>query len=284
LLAILCAALLWSLTACVVKSPIVQNLPPDVRGPMLACGRALLAAAVMAPFVPWQRACWNWSVLGLLVCFAAMNTLYISAITLTTAAAAIFLQYTSIVWISLGGWLWQRETLDGYRIAALVCGLVGIFTMVMDSLSSQYLMGNLLALGSGISYAGVVLCLRVLRNESTMWLIFLAHLVSGIVLLPTMGHALAVAEPTHWFVMAFLGTALMAAPYLLFAYGVRYVSASEAALLPLLEPILSPVWVWLAWKEVPPTGTWIAGGLILLGLILQRWPMLRDRAISRPAA
>jgi drug/metabolite transporter (DMT)-like permease len=66
----------------------------------------------------------------------------------------------------------------------------------------------------------------------------------------------------------------MGLPYLLFARGVSRVTGHEAAGIVLLEPILVPVWVYLAWRHVPSYQapqwwTLAGGGLILLGLGLR---------------
>ena len=85
-------------------------------------------------------------------------------------------------------------------------------------------------------------------------------------------------------VVAALGMLQMATPYVLFAHGVRTVSAQEASLLCLCEPVLNPLWVWLAWGEPAPRATLIGGGLIVTGLVM-RYTVLRPpvRTPSEPA-
>ena len=69
----------------------------------------------------------------------------------------------------------------------------------------------------------------------------------------------------------------MALPYALFARGVQTVSAREASLLVLIEPLLNPLWVWLVWSETVSDSTWIGGGCILSGLILRTLLTVRRR-------
>ena len=66
----------------------------------------------------------------------------------------------------------------------------------------------------------------------------------------------------------------MSIPYLLFARGLKSVSAQEASLIALLEPVFTPVWVMMAGWETAETVTWIGGGLIVGGLLLRytAWP------------
>ncbi len=72
----------------------------------------------------------------------------------------------------------------------------------------------------------------------------------------------------------------MGVPYVLFARGIRSVRTQEAALLSLIEPVLNPVWVLIAWGERPGRTTWIGGALILTGLAV-RYLLFPSREPSR---
>ena len=73
----------------------------------------------------------------------------------------------------------------------------------------------------------------------------------------------------QWLLLAAFGIVQMSIPYLMFARGVKSVAATEAALIVLLEPVLTPVWVAVLGWEVAPTATWLGGGLIVGGLVLR---------------
>ena len=66
--------------------------------------------------------------------------------------------------------------------------------------------------------------------------------------------------------LAVMGAVQIALPYALFTKGMQTVSAQDASLLTLVEPILNPIWVYLVVGEVPLLPTVIGGGFILLGL------------------
>ncbi|MEC9009883.1 MAG: DMT family transporter, partial [Planctomycetota bacterium] len=68
---------------------------------------------------------------------------------------------------------------------------------------------------------------------------------------------------------AAFGIVQMSIPYLLFARGLKSVPAQEAALIVLLEPVLTPVWVGLLGWEFAPATTWLGGALIVGGLLLR---------------
>lgn len=252
-----------------LKSPPLERLPEFERGPVLACYRALFAAAFLAPFVSRDAIRFRPMLVPMSLSFAAMNLLFVTAMTRTTAGAAIFLQYTSTVWAFGLGWLFFHERIDRKSLATLACVVAGIVCIVAGETSSAHFIGNLIALASGLSYAGVIVSLRALRGENAAWLIALNHLVSGLVLLPWVLTLDVSLDAAQWSLVALLGIVQMALPYVLFARGVRTVSAQDAALLTLIEPVLNPVWVWLFWRERVEYATWIGGALILGGLALR---------------
>lgn len=272
------ASLLWSMSGFFVKSPpIAQGIDPQYRGPVLACYRALFATALMLPFVRWKSIRWRAGLVPMVVAFAAMNFLFISALTRTTAAAAIFLQYTSTVWAFLFGRLFLSEPIRRGHLAALAGTLLGIGWIVGGDWGGANVAGNLLAMGSGFCYAIVVVALRFLRDEDSAWLVALNHLASGLVLLPWVAMLPVSLTIVQWTVIAFLGMFQMATPYLLFARGVKTIPSQDAALLSLLEPILNPLWVWLAWGERIPLTTCL-GGLFILGGLAVRYLLFREES------
>jgi drug/metabolite transporter (DMT)-like permease len=260
---------LWSTSGLFVKSPPLQAIPIEFRGPLLACYRALFAAAVVAPFVNWRRIRFRPALVGMTLAYASMNVLYVTALTRTTAAAAIFLQYTSTAWAFLLGIVLLGERADRGSWTALVFALAGIFWIIAAEWHGAHLTGNLIALGSGIAYAGVIIGLRVLRSEQAAWLVFLNNIVAGLVLLPWVLTFDVSLSGVQWSVIAALGMLQMGTPYLLFAIGVRSLQASEAALITLFEAVLNPIWVWLFLSEVAPLSTWTGGLLILTGLVVR---------------
>jgi len=262
---LIAAAFFWSLSGVLIKSPTLASLPPTVLG----CFRALIAAACLFPLVRPAAIRFRPALIPMVLGFASMNVLFITAMTQTTAAAAIFLQYTSTAWAFVFGIVFLQERIERGNVVALLFALLGITWIVAADWHGERFLGNLIALGSGLSYAVVIVCLRQLRDESPAWLVALNHLVSGLVLLPWgITFATSLSRP-QWGMMAVLGTVQMALPYVLFARSFRYVTAQEAGLFTLLEPILNPLWVWIFWGERVEAPTWIGGSLILMGLLLR---------------
>jgi len=267
-LLLVAASLLWSTSGLIVKSPPLERLLPLAeRGPTIACYRAMAAAICLLPFVSYSKIRWRWGLLPLVGCFAAMNWLFISAMTYTTAAAAIFLQHTGTFWAFILGIVVLKEPLRRQNLWALGFALAGIAWIVAADWNGSQFRGTVMALASGLAFGGVVVSLRYLRDEHGPWLIALCHAVSCAALLPWVLSGTAKVDITQGSLIALLGVGQMAIPYVLFSRGLKNIPAQEAALIPLLEPICNPLWVWLCWDEAVPMATIVGGALIMTGLV-----------------
>jgi drug/metabolite transporter (DMT)-like permease len=132
----------------------------------------------------------------------------------------------------------------------------------------------LLALGSGVTYAGVLIGLRVLRDVSSRWLTVFNQIVSAMVLLPFVWGT-TLPTPGQLVVLFLYGSLQLALPYWLVARGLRRVSPQEAGTLTLLEPLLNPLWAYLVSPDTEKPSLWtLAGGAFILGALAYRyWPL-----------
>lgn len=261
-LLLVAAALCWSLGGVLIKS---------IAWPALAVasGRGLIAA-VLLTVVCWRTLRFTWSPLQLAAAaaFATCTVLFTLANKLTTAANAILLQYTAPVWVALlGAWfLGERTTrADWLTIAAVLGGLALFFS---DGLRLGDLDGMAVALASGVAFAAMILLLRRHGNRSTVEAIILGNTVGFLVGAPV----LAGTPPLPlegWLALGLLGVVQLGLAYLLYARALPHVTALEAVLIPVIEPILNPVWVMLRLGE-KPTGLAFAGGLIVLAAVTAR--------------
>lgn len=274
-LCILAAAVLWSTSGFFVKAPLFDAWPKEidgwpVRGPLLAFWRTSFASVILFPLV--RRPRWTVKLVPTTLVFAAMSVSYLTAMTKTSAANAIWLQNTAPVWIFLVGAFVLGDVVHRRDWWLLGFGVAGVGVILSFELRGQSIDGALYGLLGGLTYAGVVLSLRWLRAEDPAWLVAMNHFVTGAILLPYVVYQGIL--PTTWqltFLCAF-GMLQMGLPYLLFARGLQGIPGHEAAGLVLLEPLLVPVWVFLAWRnapsyEGPAWWTLVGGGLILIGLL-----------------
>jgi drug/metabolite transporter (DMT)-like permease len=208
--------------------------------------------------------------------FAAMNALFVTALAQGTAANAILLQYTAPMWMYLASVFLLGEKADRTSTIALLLGLCGVAVIIVGGWDGGQLATIVIALGSGVTYAGVLICLRALRGLSSRWLTVWNHLLGALVLLPLIRN-----EPLpHWqqYIVLFLfGTLQMGLAYWLVARGLNVVSPQEAGAITLLEPLLNPLWAYLVWPqtETPPLATYLGGAFIVGTLAWRYWPFAR---------
>jgi drug/metabolite transporter (DMT)-like permease len=242
---------------------------------LLAFWRTLFAGLFLLPFI--RRPQWSWWLIPSTLFFALMSVSYLTAMTRTTAANAIWLQHTAPLWVFVLGVGLFRERArrsDWWMLLAVMLGVGLILTCELGAARSGQarLDGALWALASGLFYATVVLSLRALRRLDSAWLIALNHLVTAVLLLPFVLRSGITPTTGQLTWLAAFGILQMGLPYVLFARGVRRIPGHQASFIVLLEPILVPAWVWLAWRDHPsyePPAWWtlVGGGLILIGLL-----------------
>jgi drug/metabolite transporter (DMT)-like permease len=261
-LAVAGAAVLWSSGGLFIK------LAPF--GPLgVACGRALVTTVFyLVVFRPDLRK----ARLSTGIAYAAMIVTFVSATKLTTAANAIFLQYTGPAYVlALSPWI-LGEPFDRLDAGCVALSLVGMSLFFVGRVEPGQLAGNVLGVLSGLSYALTVLLLRRDAKEGARDALpstALGNLLAAIVTLPFAANALAATTAQGALVLLYLGVVQMGVAYWLFARGLRTVHASEASLISMLEPILNPVWVFLGAGERP--GRWaLAGGAIVIAAVAFR--------------
>jgi drug/metabolite transporter, DME family len=277
---VLVAALLWSTSGFFAKAPIWEAWPIADRGVLLAFWRATFAALALLPFIRSPR--WSWGLIPAGVCFAAMNGMFLHAMTLTTEANALWLQYTCPLWVYLIGTIVFHEHVhprDRGMLAGVLAG-VGVILIsewIQAAVTPLSFQGSLWGLGAGLGLAGVMLSLKHTRSMDAVWVIVFCHAVAAAAMLPLLpkDHFIPSRQQLPW-LFAF-GALQMAMPYILFYRGIRLLPSHEASCLALLEPILVSLWVFMAWggntDYVPPAlSTWCGGGLILAGLLWRYWP------------
>lgn len=274
-LLILLAAVLWSTSGLFAKSPALMDIPVESRAICMAFWRAVFASLTVVPFIRrWE---WDWRMLPMAGCFAAMTWTFLSALVHIESALAIWLQYLAPAWVVLFSWCFFRESPPASSRPMLLLAAIGVAIIlanqirVVDHVSQWGLSAGVL---SGILFAGVVIFLRRLRTVDALLLVFVNQSVTACLLTPWVVQQSYFPEGIQWVYLAGFGIFQMGLPYLLFALALRQVSSQEASGLGMLEPLLVPVWVFLAWRHLPDYqppdwGTLLGGSFILLGLIVQ---------------
>jgi len=251
------AALCWSLGGVLIKG--VDWNPMAIAG-----ARSLIAAVFVWFAFPGMRFTWSFYQISGAAAYAANMVTFVAANKMTTAANAVLLQYTAPAWVAFfSAWfLKERIRRADWVTISLVSG--GIILFFMDKLSFRGFWGNMAAVTSGFAFAWVFLLFRRQKEHAPYGSLFLGNVLAGMICLPFMFQGSPGAKGAAGLLL--LGVVQLGLAYSLFSVASRYVTAIDAALILLLEPLLNPVWTWLAIREVP--GRWaMAGGIIILGAI-----------------
>ncbi|HJQ85790.1 MAG TPA: DMT family transporter, partial [Candidatus Binatia bacterium] len=200
-------------------------------------------------------------------CYAACLTTFVVATKWTTAANAIFLQYSGVVWVLLFSPRVVGEAVGARDAAAVAAALVGMALFFAGRLDTGGRAGDLVALLSGLFFAGLILFLRRERGDGGVAAATWGNVLAAAVLLPFVADV--AVTPRSWAILALLGTVQIAAAYVLFVEGIRRLPAAQASLVGMLEPVANPLWVFLFLGEAPSPLA-VVGGAIVLGAVAWR--------------
>src|SRR5690349_22533762 len=143
-------ALLWSLGGVLIKS---IDWPPMA----IAAGRSIAAIPVLLVCARGQRFTFSPAQVGGAIAYAATVALFVFATRMTTAANAIFLQYTAPIYVAIVGRWYLGERAHPIDWLAILLALLGIALFFFDRLTISGFWGNIIALASGAAFASVAL-------------------------------------------------------------------------------------------------------------------------------
>ncbi len=224
-------------------------------------GRNIISILVVGGylFITRHSLRWNrWVALGA-VCVCGTNVLFTLANKMTTAANAIVLQFTAPIFVLLISLLFLHK--KPQKLDLLVCGvvLVGVLCFFLESLEAGEMLGNLVALCSGVTYAGIFL-LNDMPNADPISSVFWGDVCSAVVGLPFL-----LRETDFGFVpmtsLVILGAFQVGLAYILMCEGLKTTPAVTAALISGIEPILNPTLVAVFYHET-------IGHLSLVGAVI----------------
>ncbi|MEY4669346.1 MAG: hypothetical protein RL518_2045 [Pseudomonadota bacterium] len=266
------AALLWSTGGFLIKMV-------DVSGMALSSGRSSIAVLTLMalthriplrPSLPCVRC-------GLF--YALTVSTFVVATKLTTAANAIVLQYAAPVYVALlsARFLGERVVLRDW--VAILVVLLGMGIFFADGIGLGGNAGNILAIISGLCFAFFVVSLRQLRDDNPVDAVIVGNVIAFVLGAPWLIEG-------HWSLYSVLGVILLGSlqlglSYYLYTQAIAHVTALEAVLIPVVEPILNPLWVYLSMGE-KPSGWAMCGGILVLSAVT--WRALDSRKVRAPAS
>ena len=246
--------------------------------------RALLAAGVFAVYRRGVKINFTRGNILAALCLSATTILFVFANKMTTAAAAILLQFTAPAFIILLQFILYRARPKRSEIIAVSITICGMLLFFADRLEPGNMLGNILAIASGLSFAGVFVCNKRPDTDPEHAL-FLGFLINAAIGTPFAffkgaGGAFASADVKAWGFMALLGVVQVGLAYVFFSMGIKSTPALLACLITALEPVLNPIWVALATGERPGPFALTGGAVIVATVVAYNVWVERNRAIA----
>ncbi len=210
--------------------------------------------------------------------YAPLLIAFVTSTKLTTAANAIFLQYTAPAFVLLLEPYFIRTKLKKINIFTVIVCFVGMALFFVEQLSTpDNWLGIWIALLSGVILTGLLITQKMNKAEFQPGAVFLGNIIVCIVTLPWFIDAPLPSLTENNYLMI-LGFGQLGLGFALFLYGQKHLPAIESSLIAMLEPILNPVWVYIGYGEYP--GNWaVIGGLVIIAALVIRlyWIEVREK-------
>lgn len=272
LLLIFISAILWSTGGIFIK---LITLNPF----QISFFRSIFAALTIVAILRKKSLIFNLGTLINGLFYAAILILFVIATKTTTAANAIFLQYTAPIYVFIFEPILLHTKFERVNLITIIVCIIGMLLFFVGELSPGHLVGNILALLSGISFAAFLLGMRLNKPDYQYPTIFVGNII--VVLFCSFSiFNLKDISTADFLMVSFLGIFQIGLPYIIFSLALKKVYAIEASLLSMIEPVLNPVWVYLGYGESPSMFA-IIGGIIII-LVTSLRALVFDRFILKP--
>lgn len=277
ILEVLLGSALWSIAGIFMK-----QIPWS--GFAIAGLRSLLAGSVAAAYMAIRKERFSIcakSVFGAVMLCATM-VLFSVANKMTTAANAIVLQYTSPIWVMILSAVFLKEKTCKADKLAVILSFAGIALFFADGLSAGNMLGNVIALGSGLTFSCYYLSLGDCGENVRMSTIVMANALTFLIGIPFLLTTQPVFTGRIVLYLVILGIFQLGIPYILLAHGAGWCSPLVCSLLGALEPLLNPVWVAIFDGEKPGIVALFGGIIVIVTIVV--WTIYKEKKAQTEAA
>ena len=261
------AALAWS-TAGVLQRQLSIDTATQVAGRAVFAFAALAAWVAIAERGRVVAACRSIGVagVGVALCIAVASGGFIAALNHTTVARVLFFLAMAPVLAAVLAWALLGEPVSRRSALAMGIALAGV-TLMLGAPGGGSAAGDALSLLTALAFAVSLVITRHRREVSMAPATCLSQLILIAVFAPfaTPGD---IGGNDLW-ALALLGAGQIGLGLALLMVGARLIPAAQVALISLLEVVLGPVWVWLAYTEQPDTATLAGGAIVVLAILVQ---------------
>lgn len=257
---VLIAAVLFSIGGLCIK--MVPWSPLAING-----ARNLLSSIMIGIYLKMtkHKIVINPAVIFGAVCMTGVTTLYTIANKLTTAANTIVLQFTAPVFVIFFMWIFFKERPKRLDIAASIVVFIGIIFFFIDGLSSGNMLGDVLAVISGVAYAGVFM-MNSFEKSDSLSSIFLGQALSALIGIWFMFGETNFGVTAIGGILA-LGIFQVGLAYIFMSKGLEEVPAVTASLTTAIEPILNPVLVAIFYHEMITPLSFVGAVIVIIAIV-----------------
>lgn len=265
----------------------------DVADPWaVVCWRSCFAALFLLGFMVMREgvsgthrmfASMGWAGVAVGACFATASSSFVVALGHTSVANILLMQAGAPLIAALVCWLLFGEKVSAATWVAIVAVIAGVAVMVSASFTGKVSpLGDALALLVALAFSGATILTRRYAHVRMMPAVCLGTLMAATVgALLAGSFAISLRDAGLLFVFGALNLGLGMA---FFVTGVRLLPSTVAALIGTTEPVLGPLWVWLAHGEVPGAPTLVGGGIVIGALLLHlMWEYRQQKQQAQPA-
>ncbi len=215
--------------------------------------------------------------------FAVGSSAYILALKLASVAAVSCLGATSGLFAAVLARVWLGERTRLVFYLATIVSLVGVAVIAFSERNASVsgFAGSMVALVMALCFAGQSVALRRYSAQG-MEPAMVAGGLSIFVLVLVFGSLAPVAGSTIA-LLFLMGAVQLALPMVLYMRGARHVPVTQMVLITMSDAVMNPLWVWMAFGEVPGAGVFW-GGALILGAIAATTVHGRRPEIAQPTA
>jgi drug/metabolite transporter, DME family len=205
------------------------------------------------------------------VCSSASSVLFILSLGRVTVANAAFMGGITPFLAAIGAQAILRERVPRRAWGVMALAAIGVAVMMGGGLALGQLAGNLLALGSAVSFAGHALLLRYNRQSDMLPAVLYAGLIGTLFGLTALGLAgVSPRIPPRGLLLGLaMGVVQLGGGLVLYTRASRHLPAAELQLVATAELVLAPLWAWIGVGEAPNAATLVGGGLVITAILAQ---------------
>jgi drug/metabolite transporter (DMT)-like permease len=227
------------------------------------------------------------------VAVIATNTLaniaYIGALKETNAANVVFILALVPILTAIFSRIFIREDIHAATWFATFLALIGVGIIVQDSIAIGSIWGDFLALVCATCTAAAFTIIRASgKNIATS--LAVGSLLSALIALAFFGidlqkllNSAAFGLPS-WFWVAMNGLLIIPLSSSLIANGPRFLPSADVSMFFLLETILTPIWIWLLFAEVPSNAVVVGGAIVIVTLVSHSLWRLKSSLTSQASS